>query len=601
MPVAKKDSDNLKAIKRGLEASKHFAKPLWRERLRNFDLYVGKIPRRKLKSQANFNVPYAATLLDNVHPLLTAKMPFGSTSPRNTEKDRDAADLMGELLPYTYDVNAFDMTFPSWQKESMIYDISWLKVLWEFKDKTTDHPSINHVDTFNVYVHPKKVRLDDRWPIYQTAEMTKQEMKDMGWNARLINTLKESKLDMTEQRRKRLQSLGQSTEQDIPSSEILYEVVESWGMADLDGKGEKEEMAFSVMANNELLVNTDPLIEGMKPFQSPYGHGMSPYVPLVFNKYPHMFYGESMMSQMSAMQRELNSLENMRVDNYRLRNNPPFTVRRRANLDLKKAKMVAGMPWKVNEHNDVELFIIPDLSPSIDQQQNIIRQVMQARTGANDVLLVTDTGDIKGGDTALGASIANENTKLRFRPNARIIDTAIERVGQLCIGLFQDDHFFDRDKAIRIADKEGKFRDETIKPKDIKGDLVYKIESQSTIAESNAAKLNKLTAIREVFLEDPTKKLNEIDKQIVDAAELDWESIDMNAEDMIPQIVQKLRELNNIVSKPGFENQPVGVRNRINAQIQRFQEMLTRASKGQEVGQVEGGQGPVSEVESEEA
>ena len=45
--------------------------------------------------------------------------------------------------------------------------------------------------------------------------------------------------------------------------------------------------------------------------------------------------------------------------------------------------------------------ILPDLAPSIESQQDRIRAIMQARTGANDVLLVSDYSDIKGGDLTI--------------------------------------------------------------------------------------------------------------------------------------------------------------------------------------------------------
>ncbi len=549
----------------------------------NHRLYIGKVPKKKYKSEANFHVPYVATLVDSVWPLLTARMPFAKVEGRNPERDYNAADLMNELIEYTYDVTNFELTFLLWQKDSMKYPTSWVKVIWDYSDEKTDHPDITLLDTYRVLPHPKKLKLDDRWPIYQVTEMTKAEMREMGWDKEAINELGDSKLETADFRRKMMEAYGYRAEEenDSDKSDTLYEVVEAWGKMQLDDNEEApERMSQVIMANGEKILNPKP-IGNKKLFESPYEHDYFPYVPLNYNKDNGFFHGQSLISTISSQQKELNALENMKADNYKRRNNPPLKIRRNANIDLSTLKFVNSAPWLVNEPDDITQELIADLAPSIENQQQMVRSTMQNRVGANDVLLVTDDVNIKGGNTYGGAAIANENTKLRFRPQSMLIDAAIRRVGEICISLYQDKNLFDREKAIAIADKEGNTKLQTIKPSDIKGELVYRVESASTLAESDESKLTKLLNIKELYVENTQIKQDELDREIFTAAHLDYETLFKTKEEMAKDLNFKLKELIATAQSPDFQaNTPQG--QQVLAQIDKIKTMIGGGAPAQE-------------------
>lgn len=568
------DKDLLDRVNTGLAAAKDFYRAnIWPERNQNFELYTGKNPKRKYKSQANFHVPYAATLIDSIWSVLTSRMPFAKVEARNPERDYEAADLTNELIQYTYDVNKFELTFLLWQKSSMYYDTSWVKITWDYQDEKTDHPKIEQISSNEILVHPQKISLDDRWPIYHVRPMTKAQMIDMGWDKTQIDLLGDSKYATTEQRRAELKAMGIT----VPAVDSnnkddgLYEVVEAWMKLDINDTG-KEEMCFVIVANEEKIIN--PNVDGSK-FSSPYAHKYYPFVPMFYNKNANLFHGEAAMSRISSQQKELNALENMKAENYKRRNNPPFTVKRSGNVDLSLLKWENSIPWEVTEHGDIEQVVLVDLAPSIDNQQNMIKSVMQNALGANDVMLVSDTGDLKGGDTAMGASIANENTKMRFRPQATLIDTALTRVGDIVIGLYQDPKLFDRPKAIAIADKEGKTKTTTISPSQInQADLTYRVKSASTLAESANTKLNKLLNIKALYAENPELKQDELDREIFAAAELDYETLFKNKEEQMLDMQMKLKELVAFANSPDFEQQDPALQQQTLAQIDKMQSIL---------------------------
>lgn len=551
------------------KAAKEFARPIWDRRNVNFALYVGA-RKKKPKSVANYSVPYVATLVDIVHPVLTNKLPTYSVSANN-ERDKEASTLGNELLRHDFDQNNFEFKFLSSNKEAMIYDTAWTKVCWKYQDKTTDRASIEQLNTFDVYPHPEKTDLDDDFPLFVRAEMTKAQMKKEGWNEELIDSLGESKLETLDYRKQQLQLLGY-TDKEIKDDkkDDLYEVIEVWGMSDFD---DERKVGCVIIANGEKVINTDPYPD-KKPFESPYNHGKLPFAYLTYNPLPHILLGEGFITPIASLQEELNSLENEKVNNYRRRNNPPLKVRRKGNIDLSTLKFVTALPWLVNEQDDVMAMELPDLAPSIESQQNMIRKQMQDRTGANDVLLVSDDVDVQGGDTATGASIANENVKMRFKPQATLIDLYVQRIGELVLSMYQDPRFFDRRKAIAVADEEGNYYEKLISPEQLKGDIRFRVLSNSSLAESNNAKLTKYMNLKEIYIQDSSVNQDEIDKKIFEAADLDYNKMKRGKEAMLPDLTMKLKQLIAVTQQPGFENAPEAQRQSVLAQIDKMKMMM---------------------------
>lgn len=557
----------------GYSAAYNFIKPHWDKNAYHFSLYTGALPKRKYKSEANFHVPYVATLLDNVHPLLTARFPEGNVVARN-DRDRDAATLMNEILKYTWQVNTFDWTLMMQQKASMLYGNAWVKVCWDYSEDGRDHAKIVSLSSFDVIPHPRKITMDDRWPIYVRSEMTKGEMIEEGWDKKVIKALGPSKLNDKTYRDKQLQSLGYANNESAANdSEDLYEVVEVHGKQQFN-EDEPERMGYIVLVNREVIVNTEP-IPGKQPFESPYNHNKIPLAQLPYNSYPNVLLAESFIDPVASQQEELNALENMKADNYKRRNNPPLMMKRSGEIDISTLKYINSAIWEINDLNDITPFELPDLAPSIESQQNMIRSIMQARTGANDVLLATEDASIQAGNTATGASIANENTKTRFKPQARSIDLFVERITELCINLYQDPRFFDQEMAIPIADEEGQFTEQLIRPDQISGDLQFTVNSSSSLAESNQERMTKYLNLRQLYGQDPTYNMGPIDEKIFDSADDGlYNKVKRPADSLKDDAVKKLEQLIATARAPGFSSQPTAQKNQVFSAIKQLQQVV---------------------------
>jgi hypothetical protein len=566
-----------------------FSKGLWSKRIKNLECYMGVVPKKRYKSEANFNVPYAATLLDNVWPLLTNKLPFAETVARNVERDGDAAKLMQELVRFTFEMENFEEKFLMAQKESMLMANAWAYVCWKY-GQDVNHPSIKILNTMDVRIHRSKVELDDRWPIFVREELTRQQMIERGWDEQSIMALGKSKLEDSQYRKSQLAAMGlsprytQGSTSEIDPLTDVFEVVTSWFKMKFP-EGTDEEVACVVIANDERIINTT---QNGQPndFRSPYPEdkNMYPLAMLPFNPLPHTLYAESFIDPIYDMWVELCALENMKADNYKRRNNPPLKVVRTANIDLDSLQFIAGLPWLVDADSDITPFDIPDLSQSIANQQQMVKEMMQARTGANDVLLVSDANAIKGGDTAMGASIANENTKMRFKPQALLIDKFVQRIGQLVINRWQSPTFFDVQRIISITGPDGQMYQQTIMPGQVNGELQFMVKSNTSLAESASAQLQKYIQLKNIYMNDQNPNMQEeLDRAIFTSAGLDYNKFKPNQAQDMSQLSITLEKLMATASDPRFKSLPPAQQKEILMQIQDIKNTL----------QSLGGQAPV--------
>jgi hypothetical protein len=571
----------LQEINQSYKAAKRLVEPLIERRRRNLELYTGFNPYSNVENSDNIkiHVPYVKTLFDGVFPLLTNKMPISKVTARDSEKSFVAAKFMDRLINYTFDVNKFEEKYMMTRKESMIGGDAYTLVIWS-SDPDKNYPVMIHLNSDEVYPHPNKLDIDDEWPIYIKREMTKKQMKETGWNKGIITSLGKSKLGNKSYRREQLKKLGlydSATMKDENPKDDLYEVVMRYGMMDFkDDEDGTRKMGLVVAANEEKIINTDAVMENLQPFESPYLNNVMPIAHLQYDKLPHSFFSMSFIDPISDMQIELNDLENMKRANYYRRNNPPIIVDRDGDVDLSTLSFKTGLPWLVTGGaKNIEPYILPDLAPSIENQQHMVRQTMQNVTGANDMLNVSpDTLNKASGMTATQSSIMNESTKVHFRPQAVYEDKYIEKIGKLLINLWQDKKFFNEEIALAISDEEGQNEIKFIKNEMIQGDLDFVVKSASGIAQSDNALLNQAVQIKELYMQDQSKDLTEVDKRIFDKSGFDYNKIQKPKMGMLPELTSRLKRLIFLTNQQNFKTLPQNEQSKVYDQIEIIKGMI---------------------------
>lgn len=560
----------LRETKTSYEAAKELYESLVNRRKWFLDLYTGYDTKFKVENKDNItaHVPYVKTLFDGVFPLLTAKLPISKVSARDSDKKYVSAKLMDRLIDYTFDVNQFEKKYMMIKKESMLAADAFVMVIWS-PDPEKNYPLILHINTDDVIPHGVKLDIDDEWPIFIRRELTKAQMKEFGWDKGTISSLGKSKLQDKSYRKQQLKKLGlsdASTQKEDEEKDDLYEVVMRFGI--MDFKGESK-MGLVVMANGEKIINTKPVRDDLEPFQSPYANNVMPIAHLPYDPLPHSFFSQGFIDPIAKDQVELNDLENMKRSNYYRRNNPPIIVDPDGEVDLATLKFATGLPWLVKGGSkNVEPYILPDLAPSIYNDQQMIMKRMQNVTGSSDYLNPTPETMTKGNKSAAHANIMNENTKMRYRPQAVFEDRFMEKIGKLLINLWQDKNFFNEEIALAMVDEEGQSAVQLIEHSMIMGDLDFVVTSASSIAQSDTAILNTAVQIKELFAQDQTKDMTEVDRTIIEKAGFDPNKVIKPKVGMLPEITSRLNRWIAYAKNPNFSKLSAQEQAKVQARIQ---------------------------------
>lgn len=559
-------------VKRQFMAARELVRPLIERRKKSLDLYTGFFAYNELENADAFkeNVPYTKTLLDNTLPLLVQKLPQSKVSPRDSAKYYAPAKLMDKLITFTFDANDFHDKFPLNEKEAMLAGDHLSKIIWN-PDPNKNYPLITSIDINNVSVHPAKLELDDEFPLFVRREMTKQQMKEeTNWDHDAINSLGEPKLKDRSYRKEQMVKLGLPPDKTknggVEDEEWnLYEVVERWGM--MEFKNSERKMGCVVLANGEAILNDKPYLDELEPYESPFANDVMPFAQLPYDRLPNSFWSMSFIDPIASQQIELNDLEAMKKSNYVRRNNPPFLVGQSANLDLSSAKMLSGLPWMVDDINAVKPFELPDLAPSIELQQAMIRRTMMNVTGATDILMTApeDQGT-KGShkvQSAAHAQILQESIKTRFILQAMNVDRYVERIGKLLINLWQDERYWtgmEGNKiALAIADNEGNNSTQDVTWQDIQGELDFVVTAASSIAQSPAAEATQAANLLQLLLPSPfAKDLNfePFLKKMIDNSGFDYTEVKKPDASNLPQLTQKLDQIMLQIQQPNFKTLP---------------------------------------------
>jgi len=586
-------------INRQFKASRSLLQPLIERRNRGLELYTGFFAVDQIENADGIreNVPYLTTLVDNTLPILTQTLPQSKVSPRSP-KSFAPAKLMDSMISYTFDANDFQEKFVVDELESMLCGDHISKVIWN-PNPLKNYPLITSIDINNISSHPAKLELDDEFPLYLKREMTKKQMKEeTNWDHDAIDSLGESKLGDKSYRMEQMKKLGLPPEKSKNGGKEdeewnLYEVVERWGMMDFMG-GERK-MGCVIVANGEHILNPHPYFDDLEPFESPFANNVMPFAKLSYKKLPNTFWAMSFIDPITSQQIELNDLEAMKKSNYIRRNNPPIKVDKYAEVDLSSLKFMAGLPWIVNGVNNLEPFILPDLAPSIEGQQMMIRRTMQNVTGATDILMtIPEQTGAKGGgahkvQSAAHAQLLQESIKMRFMPQAMNIDRYIERIGKLLINLWQDKRYWigmEGNKiALAIADDEGNNSLTDITNEMIQGELDFVVTSASSIAQSNQALATQAANLLQLFSQDPSLDMTSVKKAVFEYSGYDFNKIQKSKASYLPQLTQKLQQLNLVANQPNFKTMPPLEQQKVIQAITQLKQqiqMIQQQSQGQQ-------------------
>jgi hypothetical protein len=468
---------------------------------RSYNNWKGVLDQSLYPWRSKLFIPWSFTVVETIIPKVFARDPkwraISRGEPTPTEPQAptmqgnlqistpDQATVVGKLLTYQWQRLGMRIKMYDYIKDSLMFGKGFAKVTWNFQTKTKtymepqvdkddkitfketkksaiehDDPKIEIIDPFDIYVDPDATCLEDaKYVIHRKTA----ELKDLQDNPNYSNTDKIKQASYADQYMDKLSRYNDNVPQKDKHKDLV-EVLEYW-----------EQDRLIVIANRGIVLRDTP---------NPYHHKQIPFVELDDYRDPHKFYGQSELSVIDPLQREINAIRNQRRDYDNLALNPVIRMVPGTLRNPNSAVMAPGNVWMVSDLNSMDVFQLPQLQGTardIEQQtaQDIKMSVAIDEIGIG--LLPDNPQRRSATEVVTAQSMAGK----RFAVKIALLEEAVKKIGQLVFALNQQ--FLDEERVIQIVGERGAQEWIKLSPEDIRGDFFIDIETGSMLPRDEIA------------------------------------------------------------------------------------------------------------------
>jgi hypothetical protein len=468
---------------------------------RSYNNWRGVLDTSLYPWRSKLFIPWSFTVVETIIPKVFARDPKWRAVSRGEPKPTmpmepmqngdlvistpDQASVVGKLLTYQWQRMGMRTKMYDFIKDSLMFSKSFAKVTWNFKTKTNtymepkvgkndeitfdekvkskvehDDPKVEIIDPFDIYVDPDATSLDDAAYIIHRKNVSLKEIKD---NPNYKNADKIKQASYADQYMDKLTRYQDNVPQKDKHKDLV-ELLEYW-----------EDDRLIVIANRSVILRDTP---------NPYNHKKIPFVDLDDYRDPHKFYGQSELSVIDPLQREINAIRNQRRDYDNLALNPVIRMVPGTLRNPNSAVMAPGNVWMVSDLNSMDVFTLPQLQGTardIEQQtaQDIKMSVAIDEIGIG--LLPEGSARRSATEVVTAQSMAGK----RFAIKIALLEEAVKKIGQLVFALNQQ--FLDKERVIQIVGDRGAQEWIKLSPEDVRGDFFIDIETGSMLPRDEIA------------------------------------------------------------------------------------------------------------------
>lgn len=472
--------------------------PIWE---RSYNNWKGDLDSTQYPWRSKLFIPWSFTVVETIIPKVFARDPKwravnrGEPEPQNPEEPvqqgnlristPDQATVVGKLLTYQWQRMGMRVKMYDYIKDSLMFSKGFAKVTWNFQTKTNtymepvvgkddeitfketkkskiehDDPKVEIVDPFDIYVDPDATCLEDASYLIHRRISTMAELKDNPNYKNVDKIQKDSDTDPYTDKQSRF-------DDSIPPKDKhkdQVEILEYW-----------ERDRLIVVANRSVVLRDTP---------NPYNHKKIPFVELDDYRDPHKFYGQSELSVIDPLQREINAIRNQRRDYDNLALNPVIRMVPGALRNPNSAVMAPGNVWMVSDLNSMDVFQLPQLQGTAsDIEERTARDIkMSVAIDEIGIGLLPDNPQRRSATEVVTAqSMAGK----RFAIKIALLEEAVKQIGQLVFALNQQ--FLDEERVIQIVGERGAQEWIKLSPEDVRGDFFIDIETGSMLPKDEIA------------------------------------------------------------------------------------------------------------------
>lgn len=455
---------------------------------RSYNNWRGVLDQKLYPWRSKLFIPWSFTVVETIIPKVFARDPKWRALARNPDFPEDGPRTVQDLLNYQWTRMGMRLKMYDYIKDSLMYSKGFAKVTWNFKTRTKtimepevgkddvitfkkvrksdvehDDPLIEIVDPMDIYIDPDATSSgyggNAKFLVHRKT-VSKKELEDNP-NYKNLDLIKQS--NYADQYMDKLSRYNDATPQKDKHSDLV-EILEYW-----------ERDRLIVVANRSVVLRDSP---------NPYHHKEIPFVELDDYRDPHKLYGQSELSVIDPLQREINAIRNQRRDYDNLALNPVVRMLPGTLRNPNSATMSPGNIWMVSDLNSMDVFQLPQLQGTAT---DIERQTAQdiKMTVAIDEIGIGLLPDNPQRRSATEVVTAQSMAGKRFAIKIALLEEAVKKMGQLVFALNQQ--FLDQERMIQIVGERGAQEWVQLSPDDIRGEYFIDIETGSMLPKDEIA------------------------------------------------------------------------------------------------------------------
>lgn len=455
---------------------------------RSYNNYKGRLDQSLYPWRSKLFVPWSFTVVETIIPKVFARDPKWRAIARNPEFPPDAPAVIQDLLSYQW--NKMDMRLKMYDyiKDSLIYSKGFAKVGWKFQPRTRtfmepvvgkndeitfkktvkgdieyDDPIVEIVDPYDLYIDPDATSSGYGGNAKYMIHRKTVPLDEVKQNPNYENTDQIKQANYEDQYLDKQNRFNQGTPQKDKHSNLV-EILEYW-----------ERDRLIVIANRGIVLRDTP---------NPYAHKEIPFVELDDYRDPHQLYGQSELSVIDPLQREINSIRNQRRDYDNLALNPVIRMVPGTLRNPNSAVMAPGNMWMVSDLASMDVFALPQLQGSSTQIEDKTAQDIKMSVAIDEIgigLLPEGSARRSATEVVTAQSMAGK----RFAVKIALLEEAVKKIGYLVFALNQQ--FIDKEKLIQVVGQRGAEEWVKFTPEDIRGDYLISVETGSMLPKDEIA------------------------------------------------------------------------------------------------------------------
>lgn len=455
---------------------------------RSYNNWRGRLDTSLYPWRSKLFIPWSFTVVETIIPKVFARDPKWRAISRSPDFPEGGPRVVQDLLSYQWNRIGMRLKMYDYIKDSLMYSKGFAKVTWQFKtkvktimepvvgedDKITfkktlkseiehDDPMVEIIDPFDLYIDPDATSSgyggNAQFMIHRKT-VPKKELQD---NPNYQNVDKIKQASYADQYMDKLTRYNENVPQKDKHNDLV-EILEYW-----------ERDRLIVIANRSVVLRDSP---------NPYHHKEIPFVELDDYRDPHKLYGQSELSVIDPLQREINAIRNQRRDYDNLALNPVIRMVPGTLRNPNSAVMAPGNVWMVTDLNSMDVFQLPQLQgTATDIEQQTANDIkMSVAIDEIGIGLLPDNPQRRSATEVVTAqSMAGK----RFAIKIALLEEAVKKIGQLVFALNQQ--FLDQERMIQIVGERGANEWVQLGPEDIRGQYFIDIETGSMLPKDEIA------------------------------------------------------------------------------------------------------------------